>query len=283
MIKHLHIFCTLSALFMALAMPPASSADTVIGNFNPERDLFIPQFDSKTDVDDVHSVAGVATMLKSPQLENVSYHAVAGAYGIQDGLYVPSPKLFKLAFGTRWSDAHQDRDRAVEVVTQRVSETLLDGGHVWVAEAGQSDFTADWLEQVREAHPSIETSMYVHVVQHSDWNESVTSPDKLSYVRQHANYHRIADGNAIGNGTPGFKTESKQLWAQATGSDRVGKIWQMARTIANQYNGVEDRYNNEAIAAGGMDFSDVSESCWIFGYEGLHDAGAFFQEFLESK
>lgn len=268
---------------LALTTSGAIWADTVIGNFNTERDLFIPQFDSKTDVDDVHSVAGVATMLKAPQLANVDYHAVAGAYGIQDGLYVPSPELFKLAFGTRWSDAHRDHDQAVEEVAQRVSKTLQNGGHVWVAEAGQSDFTADWLKQVRESHPSIETGMHVHVVQHSDWNESAASPDKLAYVRQNANYHKIADGNDIGNGTPGFKAESEPLWLQATMPGEVGDIWRMARSIADQYNGVEERYNNETIAAGGMDFSDVSESCWIFGFEGLHDAEAFFQEFLESK
>lgn len=281
--KSFYLYRSVLTLVLAITASGALWADAAIGNFNPERDLFIPQFDSKTDVDDVHSVAGVATMLKAPQLADVNYHAVAGAYGIQEGLYVPSPELFKLAFGTSWSDAHQDHEQAVEEVAQRVSETLLNGGHVWVAEAGQSDFTADWLQQVRESHPSIETSMYVHVVQHSDWNGSVTSPDKLAYVRQYANYHKIADGNDIGNGTPGFKAESDQLWAQAMGSDRVGNIWRMARSIADQYNGAEERYNNETIAAGGMDFSDVSESCWIFGYEGLHDAEAFFQEFLEAK
>ena len=28
-----------------------------------------------------------------------------------------------------------------------------------------------------------------------------------------------------------------------------------------------------------MDFSDVSETCWIFGFAALPDAEAFFREF----
>ena len=37
------------------------------------------------DVDDIHSVASVATILSDPRLERVKYHAVAGAYGTQTG------------------------------------------------------------------------------------------------------------------------------------------------------------------------------------------------------
>ena len=36
---------------------------TLIGNFRVESDLFLAQFDCKTDVDDIHSIAGVATIL----------------------------------------------------------------------------------------------------------------------------------------------------------------------------------------------------------------------------
>ena len=39
-------------------------------------------------------------MLADPRFSNVKYHAVAGAYGIQEGLYVPPNDLFKIAFGT---------------------------------------------------------------------------------------------------------------------------------------------------------------------------------------
>lgn len=279
MIKRLNHIPSLMVLFMTLTVPLASWAGTVIGNFDVDRDLYIAQFDSKTDVDDIHSVAGVATMLNDPRFADVNYHAVAGAYGVQEGLYVPSPELFELSFGSKWSDAHQHHDQAVEEVARRVSETLANGGQVWVADAGQSDFTADWLKRVKEMNPSVSSSEHVHVVQHSEWNESVTSPDKLAYVRQHANYHKIEDGNFPGNGTPGFNTESNQVWKAALDSPRNGGIWGLAKSIADKYNGAEGRYKNDAIAAGGIDFSDVSESCWIFGFAGLEDAEAFFREF----
>jgi hypothetical protein len=53
----------------------------------------------------------------------------------------------------------------------------------------------------------------------------------------------------------------------------------MAIVFANRYNAQDGRYDNTAIGAGGMDFSDVAETCWIFGFAGLLDAEAFFREF----
>jgi len=267
-------------IFMLILTTPLTVwAATPIGNFNAERDLFLAQFDSKTDADDIHSVAAVGIMLRDPRLAGVDFHAVAGAYGIQEGLYIPSPQLFNLVFGERWSDAHNNREQSVKEVARQVSATLSAGGEVWVAEAGQSDFTADWLRAVRELNPDAETNSRVHVVQHSEWNESVTSPDKLVYVQQHADYQKIPDGNAIGNGTPGFRLESAELWGQALKPGEYGEIWGLARETANTYNGVDGRYDNSAITAGGMDFSDVAETCWIFGFADLEDAAAFFEEF----
>ncbi len=34
-----------------------------IGKFNKDKDLYLAHFDCKTDVDDIHSIAGVATIL----------------------------------------------------------------------------------------------------------------------------------------------------------------------------------------------------------------------------
>jgi len=38
---------------------------------------------------------------------------------------------------------------------------------------------------------------------------------------------------------------------------------------------------NEAIQAGGLDFSDFAEVCWIFGIEYLKDAKEFFEKYVE--
>ncbi len=251
------------------------------GRFDPRKDLFLPQFDSKTDVDDIHSIAGVTTVLRDPRLAGVRYHAVAGAYGKQEGLFVPSPKLFEQAFGDNWSDAHSAREQAVADIARLAGETIAAGGRVWVAEAGQSDFTADWVGRL--VADGIDTKTYVHVVQHSDWNESAATPVKLAFVKANTTYHRIADGNFPDNGTPDFYLESGDLWDKVVANVRTGDIWSLAREIANRYNGVDGRYLNPAIDDGGMDFSDVSETCWIFGCDDLEDGDAFFRRFLPER
>ena len=57
------------------------------------------------------------------------------------------------------------------------------------------------------------------------------------------------------------------------------EVWQLAVKMGNQYNGKEGRYNNEAIEAGGLDFSDTSEVCWVLGLDGIKDSKEFFKVF----
>lgn len=250
-----------------------------LGRFHLDTDLFLAHFDSKTDVDDIHSVAAVATMLADPRFSEVRYHAVAGAYGIQEGLYVPANELFELAFGRNWSDAHNDYEQALSEVTELVSVTLKRGGTVWIADAGQSDFSTDIVKQVVATLPEINPKERIHIVQHSEWNEKVTTPKKLAYVKSNAAYHKIPNGNGVGNGTPGFRTDNPVDWRQYITEPRKIEIWEMAIAIANHYNAKDGRYNNTAIGGGGMDFSDVSETCWIFGFNHLENTESFFEEF----
>lgn len=246
---------------------------------NTEKDLLLVQYDCKTDVDDLHSVAAFRTILNSQKFSGLKYYAVAGTYGIQEGLYVPPNELFQLTFGTNWADAHSNFNKAVDQVKEKVITTLNSGGDVWIAEAGQSDFTAALLKAVQSENAEINTSKRFHVVQHSDWNESVTTSELLSFVKANTDYHKIADGNVVGNGTPGFRSEKVTGWKENIKSSDLINVWHLAIQLGIQYNGKEGRYNNEAVAAGGLDFSDTAEVCWILGLENLHDAEAFFQYF----
>lgn len=259
--------------------PGKEPSTAMLGQFDTSSDLYLPQFDSKTDVDDIHSVAAVGTMLSDPRFSEVRFHAVAGAYGIQEGEYVPATELFEMVFGSHWSDAHNDYETALKTVTEIVIDTLNNDGDIWVAEAGQSDFSSDMVRQVKMELPGIDTRSRIHIVQHSNWNEESAAPANLAYVKSNTNYHKIADGNATGNGTPGLKTDSDTEWTRATANDKTGAFWSIARSIGNRYNGEDDRYLNDAIKAGGMDFSDTSESCWIFGFQGIFDVSQFFDEF----
>jgi hypothetical protein len=249
----------------------------VIGRFNVQKDLLLVQFDCKTDVDDVQSAAALATLLSAPQFSEVRYHAVAGTYGIQEGLYVPANALFQLAFGNNWTDANANRHDAVRKVLAIVKATLSDGGNVWIGEAGQSDFTSLLIKAIQAEIPGISTKQRIHVVQHADWNEQSTSPESLQFVKENSDYHKIPDGNTVGNGSPGFCSPEFTEWKSKISNPKILSIWQLAVDICNTYNGKDGRYENEAIAAGGLDFSDLSEVCWIFGFEKIKDSLEFFE------
>ena len=180
--------------------------------FDKEKDLLLAQFDCKTDVDDLHTVAALATLLNHEDFKDIQYYAVAGTYGIQEGLYVPPNELFELAFKGRWSDAHSNKNNALNEVLKEVLGTLEAQGNIWVADAGQSDFSALWIQALSKLKPNINLKERVHVVQHSNWNEEVTEPKLLAYVKTTVTYHKIPDGNAVGNGSPGFRSDKLVDW-----------------------------------------------------------------------
>lgn len=270
-------------VFIALVITSISSQANIMdnaspkqGRFNIEKDLLLVQFDCKTDVDDLHTVAAFTTLVSRQAYSKINYHAVAGTYGTQEGLYVPPNDLFQLAFGDNWTDAHNNMQGGVEKVKPIAIKTLVAGGDVWIADAGQSDFSAELVKAIQKDFPEIETSKRIHVVQHAEWNEEVTTPEKLEFVKQNTEYIKIPDGNGVGNGTPGFRSAEFTQWDKVITDPELTKVWQLAIDLANKYNGKEGRYNNEAIAAGGLDFSDLSEVCWILGLQDIKDVEHFF-------
>jgi hypothetical protein len=251
--------------------------------FNMQQDLLLMHFDCKTDVDDVHSAAALAMLMAAPDYQDIFYHAVAGTYGIQEGLYVPPEELFEKAFEENWSDAHGAHEKALDEVSELVSETLQNGGNIWVADAGQSDFTAELVTRISAQMPGIKLKDRIHVVQHADWNEEVTSPEALAYVRFRTTYYKIPDGNTEGNGTPGFRTPGFDGWKDLVEDPEIRELWELAVDIGNRYNGKEGRYMNEAVAAGGLDFSDMAEVCWILGIDEIRDAEEFYERFCRHE
>ncbi|MBL6669904.1 MAG: hypothetical protein ISP72_07260 [Flavobacteriaceae bacterium] len=250
-------------------------------SFNQATDLLLLNYDCKTDVDDIHTMAAFATLSANSKYKSINYHAVAGAYGVQEGLYVPPYSLLPLIFDTHWTDAHNNLEFSVREVFTLIEPILKNEGAVWIAEAGQSDFTAELVKTVKNQMPTLNTSTSIHVVQHSDWNESVTSAEKLDYVKKYTDYIKIPDGNGLNNGTPGFKNSNFKGVQERLSNPKLKRIWKEAIAISNKYNGKEGRYTNEAIANGGLDFSDLAEVCWILGIQDINDIDDFFNRVLQ--
>jgi hypothetical protein len=276
---NIFIFIALATSFLFFTSNAMDSQSLKGQSFDAEKDLLLVQFDCKTDVDDVQSAAALATLLSDARFSKIHYHAVAGTYGIQEGLYVPPNQLFRLAFRDNWTDAHENPADAVEKVKGIMKTTLANQGDIWIAEAGQSDFTARLIKAIQSDFPGILTTQRIHVVQHSDWNEKSTSPESLEFVKKNTDYQKIPDGNVVGNGTPGFRSPEYTQWKNKITDSELIAIWQLAIDLSNQYNGKEGRYNNEAISAGGLDFSDLSEVCWILKLQDIKDTEQFFNLF----
>lgn len=272
--KYKAILILLSVIYMSLACSADNTAK--VGRFNVEKDILLVQLDCKTDVDDIHTAAALATMMYNSEFSKINYHVVTGTYGIQGGEYVPPNSLLELAFENNWTDAHENFDDALKQTKVLVKAPLENGGDIWIAEAGQSDFSAELIKAIQSDLNDINTTQRIHIVQHSDWNEENTSPINLAFVKENADYNRIPDGNAIGNGSPGFLSHEYTEWRSKIKDPKLLEIWQHSIDVANKYNGKEGRYNNPAIADGGLDFSDLAEVCWIFGLEDIKDVEHFF-------
>lgn len=274
-----HTLSLFLTAFFILCLKSAAQITAMRPHFDIKKDLLLAQFDCKTDVDDLHSVAALYSLLKNSDFETVNYFAVAGTYGIQKGAYVPPNSLFQKAFGDLWVDAHAERKKASEVVFQLAKKTLLQKGSLWIAEAGQSDFSALVVKRLLKENFPFSLKERIHVVQHSNWNEEVTSPKSLAFIKKNTSYHKIPDGNTIDNGSPCFRTPNFQKW-NTIQNKSILDVWGSAVELAQKYNGKEGRYKNEAIADKGLDFSDLSEVCWILELNPLRDTETFFNRYV---
>ena len=270
------LFIAITSLLISFNCLAQDMSTSKAGLFNIDKDLLLGHFDCKTDVDDLQTAAALVTLMSDKKFSKIKYHAVAGTYGIQDGLYVPPNDLFQIAFGDNWTDAHENIESAVEQVKVIAKATLEDQGDIWIAEAGQSDFSAELVKALQADLPAINISQRIHIVQHSNWNEEVTSPASLDYVKKNTDYQKIPDGNEVGNGTPGFRSPKVTKWQEKIRNPKLIETWTLAIELSNRYNGKEGRYLNESIAAGGLDFSDLSEVCWILGLQDIKDTEHFF-------
>ena len=262
-------------------------------NFNQSTDLLLANYDLRADEDDVMAAAALACMLRHPNYTGVNYYAVAGAYGTQNSPFITAavPDYFNHLFGaenTNWTNADADWDASVTRVKNKVKAVLNAGGKVFIAEAGQSDFSYDMLQAVIADGVSLSTvQANVNIVQHSTWNQRMTTSSKLDWVKDNTVYTKIPHANLAGNGTPGYKSNSTSHLAQATSAGNTNAsartIWTLADELCQKWT----LSGNSAIQTGGVDFSDCVENWYIFNLgsefntgDADDDIAAFWNAFL---
>jgi len=268
-------FVGILVILTTLASFNSNSAEP---KFDMKKDLLLLNFDLKTDVDDVHTIAALDLILQADEFKNLNYFAVSGTYGVQAGLFVPANALFDNVFKKRWTDLHNERAVAIGDTAKEVTRVLSNGGKIWVVEAGQSDFTQTLLLTLIEKGVKYSKEQFI-TVQHADWNENETSVNALNYVKKHTTYLRIADGNKEANGTPGFNNVSYSAKSLENKNLLSSKTWIQANKISTKYNGINGRYNNKAISGGGVDFSDLVEVTYILDIKNTPTVAAFFAKF----
>lgn len=250
--------------------------------FDKQSDLLVAQFDAKPNADDLMSAAAFGSLIAHPEFADINYIAVGGAVGQKRGTYINPNSLFELAFGPenkRWVDADKNYVAAIKFVKSRAQQTLAKGRKVWVQEAGPSDFTRDWVKALIDAGTDEAlVKSNVIVVQHSAWNERLSTASKLAYVKAKTNYRAVEDGNMPklkyvprvlrGPMTPTYVGKESKWLTTATSENnsrnRARRLWQEAqKIITNSSFDKSSAINQGAIRKGGVDFSDMVAIWWI--------------------
>lgn len=215
------------------------------GPFVMERDLFVFQLDF-ADLDDAHAAVATAEAVES---FGVSPVVVAGTYALDSPHFAHDHiAVMNAAWGDAWFDAENDRPAAVDEVANRWIETLDGGGHVWVAEGGASDFTAEVLRIVQARRPDLDSKAVVHVVHHVDSNLDRTDSDDRSLVSNATDLIRIDDGNTA-NGTADLR--------------RPADGFQAATRNSNHRDGWTAAF--DVLPAEELDFSDTVTALYLLG------------------
>ncbi|MEM6900124.1 MAG: hypothetical protein AAF583_10170 [Pseudomonadota bacterium] len=267
----------------SISTPIAEGDDIAPGGFDVEKDFLLVNYDFRPDPDDLHAVAGLHTIITSAAYSSIRYHAVAGADGHQPFYhpYVGSNELMELAFGTNWSDAKSDWNGAVDRVSVILLGELDAGADIWIADAGQHDFSHDVVAQILEVRPDLDTRQRIKVVQHSDWNREQSRLNKTNQLISWVNYQKISDGNEPLNGTPDFENEEFTDWQSAVTNPENAVVWELAVAtgLKEMKRPITGSRINPGMLNGSLDFSDMVEVCWMLGFTDVEMPG--IEEFFE--
>ncbi len=184
-------------------------------------DLLALHYDNCPDKDDGHAIPAGKSIVEKFGINNVM--VVNGTCGdsIKNRFNPDSNAVVQASWGSEYLDAHGNNNNAVWDATNRWASTLSNGAEVWVAEGGQSDFTADVVRRIEANYSGINLKN-IHVIQHSAgataYNEAFTNPNNLSYLKNKTSYQAIPTGNAGNNGSADLNEQSQYFVVTARAS-----------------------------------------------------------------
>lgn len=231
----------------ATTTPVVPDLLTPTGPFTPGVDLFVFHLDF-ADLDDGH--AAVATA-EAAAAHGVDVIAVAGTAALDSEDHTHDyGMVMNSTYGNAWVDAGNNRALAIDAMADEWIGTMRNGGDVWVAEGGVSDFTADVVREVQNRRPDLDTASRIHVVHHSTRNVNATSVANLALIQNETEFIKIDDGNDD-NGTGDLFMNSDGFEA-ATNQSQFSAGW--AAAFAQ-------------LPADELDFSDTITALYVLGVD----------------
>lgn len=238
-------------------------------------DLLVLHYDNCPDKDDGHAIPAGKSVVEKYDINNVL--TVNGTCGnsILNRFNSASNKVMKASWGNEFLDADDQRTSAVQESANRWASTLSNGADVWIAEGGQSDFTADVVRQIASRYSNIDLKR-IHVIQHSAgrtaYNEKFTDSSNLAYLKNKTSYQPIANGNVGGNGTADLNQQSFYFVSTARAS-RFSAEW----NAGFEYLPPDCTVRTENCK---LDFSDTVELLYIVDDTGTQNVNDFANNYL---
>jgi len=229
-------------------------------------DLVSLHYDNCPDRDDGHALAAGKAVIVRSNLPNVMI--VNGTCGdnIRNRYQPSSEAVARAVWGSQWLDFFNNGNASVETTVQRWSNVLANGGDVWVAEGGPSDFTARVLESLDSQFPSLDLKK-VHVIQHSAGNAfNEDNTVRIGIVKRLSDYRAIPNGNRGGNGSANLNQTSSFFVGVARQSEFASE-WNAAFNYLNP----NDR----------LDFSDTVELLYLINDDTTKTVDDFARRYLQ--
>ena len=222
-----------------------------------------------------HAIAAGKSVVESLGINNVMIANGTCGYDIRNRYVADSVSVIRAAWGSRYLDAYQNLRSSTSTAAARWASVIANGGRVWVAEGGQSDFTADVVRRISAQYGSVNLKR-IHVIQHSAgrtaYNEKFTRSSNLNYLKNKVSYKAIPTGNIGGNGSADLNTQS-DYFVRVARSGRFGAEWNAA------FNYLKPDCSKRTERCK-LDFSDTVELLYIVNDTSTRSVNDFANRYL---